>query len=940
MNRLRNSLLLAIVLLYGLFPWNANAAILSQVDISVQEAQAVAKSMIPEEKVGQLFLITFKGTDVSNASQIYDLITNYHIGGVVLSAANDNIGVPSNTAQDVHQLIGQLQTIEGDAALRYETVPTTGASYQPQYVPLFIGISQEGDGYPNDQILNGVTTLPTEMALGATWKPDLAEKVGQIMGSELSSLGFNLYLGLSLDVLDTVHTEGSVDLGTRSFGGNPFWVGQMGSAYISGLHQGSENRMAVISKYFPGVGSADRLPDEEVPTVRKTLAQMQQDELVPFSAVTGGAPSTDATTDGLLVAHIRYQGFQGNVSPSIKPVSADPIAMSTLLSLPQFSGWRTKGGVTVSDDLGSRALRLFYDPSGRSFNARNAALNAFLAGNDVLYGDNFVSNGDPDSYTTIKNTLAFFASKYRSDPVFQQQVDASLIRILALKYRLYHSPFSLKNVVPADTALSKLNLDASKQVVSDVASQAVTVISPSANEIHNVLPKPPDIRDRIVFLTDVQTGKQCNQCQDQTTLTVDALQNSVLKFYGPSQSGQVNPDHLVSYSLADVENYLNKVKAPAGIDTDLQNATWIVVSLLNPDPTKPETLGFKQLISDRPDLLANKKVVVFAFGAPYNLDATDISKITAYYGLYSKAPQFIDVAAKVLFQDMGNVATGALPISVAGVGYDIATAVTADPNQVIPLVFDTPEKGTPSPSQTPQPTFTPTYKIGDTVPLKAGPIYDQNHNIVPDHTIVQFIFQTGGETGPTQQVNSETQGGMAYASYRIEKPGLLVIKAISDQATKSNVLSINITDTGSTLVIIVPTSIPSMTPVPTHTLAPTLTVTPTATAVPPPARPGRPDMGEWLLSILIIAASAGLAYGLGNWLWSSIRWGIRWGVCAILGGLAGYLYLAAGLPGGNAWVQHSGTGGIVTATLIGVLAGWSIAVIWRYSPVLWRERRF
>src|ERR1051325_627528 len=54
------------------------------------KAQEVLASMSPEERVGQLFLVTFQGTNTDTTSQIYDLITNHHVGGVVLSAENDN----------------------------------------------------------------------------------------------------------------------------------------------------------------------------------------------------------------------------------------------------------------------------------------------------------------------------------------------------------------------------------------------------------------------------------------------------------------------------------------------------------------------------------------------------------------------------------------------------------------------------------------------------------------------------------------------------------------------------------------------------------------------------------------------------------------------------------------------------------------------------------
>ncbi len=91
------------------------------------------------------------------------------------------------------------------------------------------------------------------------------------MGQELSALGVNMYFGPSLDVVDSPNPSANGDLGSSVFGGDPYWVSQMGSAYISGLHAGSQNKMLVIAKHFPGEGSSDRPNAEEVATVRKSL---------------------------------------------------------------------------------------------------------------------------------------------------------------------------------------------------------------------------------------------------------------------------------------------------------------------------------------------------------------------------------------------------------------------------------------------------------------------------------------------------------------------------------------------------------------------------------------------------------------------------------------------------------------------------------------------
>ncbi len=99
-----------------------------------------------------------------------------------------------------------------------------------------------------------------------------------------------------------------------------------------------------------------------------------------------------------------------------------------------------------------------------------------------------------------------------------------------------------------------------------------------------------------------------------------------------------------------------------------------------------QTTLIRRFLSERQDLLLDKKIVLFAFNAPYYLDPTDISKLTAYYCLYSKSAPFVEVAARLLFQEISPI--GSLPVSVPGIGYDLFTATTPDPNQVIGLSMD------------------------------------------------------------------------------------------------------------------------------------------------------------------------------------------------------------------------------------------------------------
>jgi beta-N-acetylhexosaminidase len=930
------NILLVIIVLSTCFPMNrAHAAPDDQEQGLRRDAQGILAQLTPEEKVGQLFLITFKGRDLNETSPVYNLIVQKHVGGVILLPSNDNFSASENTIRDLYTLTSTLQQL---AFLKAQG-PSQDPTALKQDIPLLIGINQEGDLSPYDSILNGVSSMPNEMAIGATWDPQFALKVGTVTGKELSAMGINLLLGPSLDVLEQNPSQVGEDLGTRTFGGDPFWVGVMGRAYIQGLHQGSNNHLAVIAKHFPGRGSSDRPPEAEVATVRKSLEQLKQMELSPFFAVTGNPVLPETTTDGLLLSHIRYQGFQGNIRATTRPVSFDPTALDQILKLEQFSIWRQNGGLIVSDDLGSQAVRLFYDPNGTTFDARQVARNAFLAGNDLLYANNFVATGDPDSYSTITRTLELFTQKYREDPAFAQRVDASVERILMLKLRLYPE-FKIGSVTPTEEGLADIGQSA--QVSFEIAQEAATLLSPGANELADILPRPPSLTDRVIILTDVRTSRQCSQCPEQNTLSVDSLQKTIFRLYGPAATGQILLTKYSSYAFTDLILWLNGniTDTVTALDSDLILSDWVIIVMLDVNPNYPESNAVRRLLSEKASLLRNKKVITFAFNAPYYLDATDVSKLTAYYGMYSKEPSFIDVAALLLFQELNPV--GASPVSIPGVGYDLITSTSPDPQQILQLYLDLPQEpvveatfpGVNSITPTFEPTPVPKFKVGDTLPMRTGVIIDHNQHPVPDGTVVRFLVYNNGEA--TQTIETTTVDGIARASYRIQAEGLLEFRLSSDPALVSNIIQLNSAE-GQAVAItaIAPTSQPSSTPTltSTSTLSPTHTSTPTPTP-PPPPQPGTTD---WFGALLISFSAAIVIYFLGRHL-VSIRWGVRWGLLAGIGGTIAYLFIMAGTTGSDTWYQRTRFNGVLLASLVGILVGWLIGWLWLLS-IQWRLRR-
>jgi len=307
--------------------------------------RARLQAMTPEEKVGQLFIVAYFAVGDDPLADISTMIRDDHIGGVVLQRGNN---IFSNArGRDLPREIATLT-----AALQSRALGEGGVG-----IPLFIAVDHEGNGDPLTHLREGFTAIPSQMALGATWDPAAAEAVGRIAGKELAAVGVNVILGPVLDVLAEPRVDTGGDIGTRAFGGHPYWVSRLGLAYIEGVHAGGQGRVMTVAKHFPGHGGSDRLPDAEVATVHKSLTELKRIELPPFAAVTD--PAAPAVSDALMTSHIRYRGFQGNLQDATAPISFDPEGMRALLALDgyHFNAWREAGGLIVSDSLGVRAVK-------------------------------------------------------------------------------------------------------------------------------------------------------------------------------------------------------------------------------------------------------------------------------------------------------------------------------------------------------------------------------------------------------------------------------------------------------------------------------------------------------------------------------------------------------------------------------------------------------
>jgi len=442
-------------------------------EVLERAVQNLMGQLSPEQKVGQLFMVTFHGSYLGQDADITRLVRDYAIGGVLLSVENDNINGRSKTAERTLALTNGLQHLALSRAERQNLPP----------VPLFIAVEHAGNGLPETSLALASTPLPSYMALGATWQTEYAEWVGRITGEELTALGVNMLLGPSLDVLTDNPNTPDI-LGVQTFGGEPYWVGRMGQAYIRGVQTGSAGRLAVVPRHWPGLGASDRELSQEVPVVPRSAEELRRFDLVPFFSVMG----SDNPIQGLQCANLRYQGE--NIRTETRPVCVDVAAFQNVINLAGYGAWRQEG-LILSDSLGTRALRRWY--AVEPFPHRQVARDAFLAGNDLLLLDNFGPQPDAPAFETIADTALFFAEGYRNDPIFAQRVDASVERILRHKLRLYGLNWDSENILQEASTLEVLGRQSNR--LFQVAREAVTLLSPPLEQ----LPPPPQVGQRIVI---------------------------------------------------------------------------------------------------------------------------------------------------------------------------------------------------------------------------------------------------------------------------------------------------------------------------------------------------------------------------------------------------------------------------------------------------------
>lgn len=279
-----------------------------------------------QERIGQLFMVaTYSGGKNMNDTLISRLIANHQIGGLIFMQ-----GGPGRQA---------------DLTNKYQ---------QMAQVPLMIGMDAEwGLGMRLDSIMS----FPKQMMLGAANDTALMYKMGMAVAYQCKRLGVHIDFAPDVDVNNN---PANPVINMRSFGEDKTRVAKMGIAYMRGLQ---DNGVMACAKHFPGHGDTDVDSHKDLPTVNKSIEQMDTLELYPFKAL------IKAGVQSVMVAHLAVPALE--TEPNI-PTTLSYNTITNLLK--NQLGFK---GLVFTDALNMQGVAKWF-PSGE------IDLRAYLAGNDVL----------------------------------------------------------------------------------------------------------------------------------------------------------------------------------------------------------------------------------------------------------------------------------------------------------------------------------------------------------------------------------------------------------------------------------------------------------------------------------------------------------------------------------------------------------------------------
>jgi beta-N-acetylhexosaminidase len=307
-----------------------------------QEQLKFEKEKELKERIGQMIMIGFRGTEVSEDSQIIKAIRDLKIGGVILF----DFDVPSKSfprnilnPEQTKKLISDLQ--------------------KHSSIPLFVAVDAEGGKINRLKSDYGFSDFPSPKQLGEIGNYEVTKKEALKLSQELQNLGFNMNFAPVVDLNINPKNPIIGALG-RSFSSDPQEVALHAKAFVDAHNQ---NNVISVVKHFPGHGSS--LGDSHLGMVDVTETY-KEEELFPYKTL---------QEEGLLKAVMTAHIFNKKVDRNF-PATLSPNFLINILR--KQIGFQ---GVIISDNMQMDAIT-------QNYGFEEAIIKAINSGCDILLFSN------------------------------------------------------------------------------------------------------------------------------------------------------------------------------------------------------------------------------------------------------------------------------------------------------------------------------------------------------------------------------------------------------------------------------------------------------------------------------------------------------------------------------------------------------------------------
>ena len=421
---------------------------MSGVSATTSRVDSLLSNMSLRQKITQMMMVDFRQWKTADDeaksdftkmnSEVQKIVEDYDFGSVIFFANN-------------------IKETEQSFDL---TMDLQKAATKDNGIPLLITTDQEGGIVYR---LGSGTALPGNMALGATGDVNNAKIAGEIIGSELSSLGINTTLA---PVVDVNNNANNPVIGLRSYGEDAEMVGKMASAEIEGL---AEYNVIGCAKHFPGHGDTATDSHYGLPMVDKSKEELLNNELKPYQV------AINQGIEMIMSAHILYPQLDDTTVHSDKTGKEEklPSTLSHKILTDLLKGEMGFNGVVVTDAMNMAGIAATYD----EVQAVKLAINA---GVDLIcMPTNITCLEDMSKLDAIIDGV----EKAVNDGEIQEsRLDDAVTRVLTLKENKGILDWKESNY-SLEKALATVGSDENKAKEREIAAKAVTVVKNENNTL-------------------------------------------------------------------------------------------------------------------------------------------------------------------------------------------------------------------------------------------------------------------------------------------------------------------------------------------------------------------------------------------------------------------------------------------------------------------------